>query len=266
MKTILISLKRQTDRRERLMKDLKRLNLSYEIFDAVDGYKLTDNELKKLCDPVAMKRNESYFTKGLIGACLSHYTVYKKIVELNEPYALIIEDDAKLPKNIVQLLDDIEKQIVPNELILLYYQSMGLTEISTLNETKLTCGHSLVYPIAGNVNCAGAYIITKEACEALIKVIMPIHVGPDEWKYFSENGLGQIRLLYPQVVKTYDFRSTISDISNFSKNKILIRTLNVIEKRKIFPFAQLLSLRRNIYKNKVYNNFKFVDKKSTFVK
>jgi glycosyl transferase, family 25 len=266
MKTFLISLERQVERRQRLTRDLDSVKLDYEVFDAVDGYKLGEEEVERICHPDVLNKYKSFFTKGLIGACLSHFSIYQEIIKRGLPYAFIVEDDAKLPMNILTILNEIEKHLYTNELVLLYYQSAGQTEISTSDTTNLLDNYSLMYPIRANVNGAGAYIITKAACEALVKLIMPVHVGPDDWEYFSNNGIEHVRVLYPRVVKTYDFRSTISDASNFSKNKGLIKFLNFIEKNKVFPVYQILALRRNIYKNRIYNNFKLVEKQSGILK
>lgn len=45
MKTFVISLKRSERRRQFMIEQCNRLHLDYEIFDAIDGQLLTENEI-----------------------------------------------------------------------------------------------------------------------------------------------------------------------------------------------------------------------------
>ena len=75
-------------------------SLEYERFDAVDGSKLTYQQLKKLgydtdsnwIDPI----HSTHLTSGEVGCFLSHYNLWKKCIELNVPLC-ILEDDAVVP-------------------------------------------------------------------------------------------------------------------------------------------------------------------------
>ena len=117
-------MKGKKDRRAKVVYDLERLGLDYSILNAVDGYSLTDKELKELCDVEEIKNKGAWFTKGLIGCCLSHYMLYKKIIAEDLPYAFIIEDDVKLSDNVRELLVKAVEFISKDEVILFYYQSM----------------------------------------------------------------------------------------------------------------------------------------------
>lgn len=257
IKTFLISLKKEPRRRSKITKDLSRLKLDYEIFDAVDGYLLPDNELARLCDLEEIKKNESWYSKGMIGCALSHYYLYKKIVELGLPYAFIIEDDARLPANISELLAHTEKHLMSNEVILFYYQSIrGVCEISAVNSIVLSRKNSINYPISPNkLSTTGAYIITREACLSMISAIQPIRKGPDDWQFFYENGLKNIRVVYPRPVETYDFRSTLSNLSNFQNKSLLARGIDFVNKYRIFPFYQVLAYRRRHKKRGIGGDF-----------
>jgi glycosyl transferase, family 25 len=265
MRTFLISLKSQPRRREKLLEDLERLKLDYELFDAINGYELSEQELTQLCDLEEIEKNKAWYSKGMIGCTLSHYYLYKRIIEENLPYALIIEDDAKLPSNFKDILSDIEKHLHQNEVVLLYYQSIrGICKLSTINTTSINRYLRLNYPLSPcNLSTTGAYIVTKKACEAMIKVILPVRKGPDDWNFFMENGLENIRVLYPRVIKTYDFRSSISSISSLGKKNLLTSCVVWIDNNKVFPFYQLLAWRRNFTKNRQSNRFQLVNKKSS---
>jgi len=94
MKTFVISLQRRLDRK-RLFAQTN--NLRYEVFDAIDGLELDHTELlslgfdtdKNWIDPI----NETHITNGEVGCYLSHYHLWAKCIEMDEPI-IILEDDA----------------------------------------------------------------------------------------------------------------------------------------------------------------------------
>ncbi len=96
MKTIVINLPKRKDR----LSEFKLINdkhITYEVFNAVDGYAIDyDNLLSngydvyhQWIDPILKTK----LTKGEVGCFLSHWKIWKKCVEKNEPI-LVLEDDA----------------------------------------------------------------------------------------------------------------------------------------------------------------------------
>ena len=83
MKIIVVSLGRSVERRKNMIAQLTAKGLDFEIFDAIDGDKLTEEDYNKYCDLDAIKKNSSWLNKGTIGACLSHYFIFKRIIDLN---------------------------------------------------------------------------------------------------------------------------------------------------------------------------------------
>lgn len=96
MKTFVVSLQHRTDRR-RWFDDTNHEKIDYEIFNAINGKSFTYNMLvqsgfdtdKNWVDPI----HNTHLTSGEVGCFLSHYGLWKKCVELDEPI-LILEDDA----------------------------------------------------------------------------------------------------------------------------------------------------------------------------
>ena len=96
MKTVVINLESRKDRLEAFKKNNLKY-ISYERLEAVNGY---DIDYKKLTedgydtdhnwiDPIL----ETPITRGEIGCFLSHYKLWQRCIESDEPY-LILEDDA----------------------------------------------------------------------------------------------------------------------------------------------------------------------------
>ena len=96
MKTLVINLSKRKDR----LTEFKLLNddyISYELFNAVDGYEIDYDYLlsqhfdieHSWIDPILNTR----LTKGEVGCFLSHWRIWEECVRLDEPI-LILEDDA----------------------------------------------------------------------------------------------------------------------------------------------------------------------------
>jgi len=94
MRTFVISLEGRGDRK-RLFADTNRIE--YEIFNAINGHQITHEGLlrrgfdtyRNWKDPI----NKTHITHGEVGCFLSHFELWKKCIQLNEPI-IILEDDA----------------------------------------------------------------------------------------------------------------------------------------------------------------------------
>lgn len=93
MKLFIINLDRAEERRNRVNDNLSDLNVDFEFFSAVDGFVGLPEELKnKPDDKYRVKYRGRPLTPGEKGVYASHYLLWKKCIELNEPIA-IFEDD-----------------------------------------------------------------------------------------------------------------------------------------------------------------------------
>ena len=101
MNTFVINLKRSFNRKEYMMsqcKDFSFLDIQY--IEAVDGKAMSEKERQEKFDYTQFFKKYSVAVRpGEIGCTLSHQKCYKKIIDENIPYVLILEDDAALPKD-----------------------------------------------------------------------------------------------------------------------------------------------------------------------
>src|SRR5438876_3091800 len=174
-----------------------------------------------------------------IGCSLSHIAVYRRIVELDLPCALIVEDDCILPRDIHTLLAQLEKMISPGEAIQLYNWSSQLSELSTRNTVRFG-SYELYYPMQmSGVGTTTAYIITRQAAERLIRVNDPVKVSADNWSFFQSHGaVSVVRILHPSRVRIMPFESTIASsdrmIAAWIKRNALVQFLLSIRRRALF--------------------------------
>lgn len=108
MKSFVINLKRRTDRKNKIKKLFNDCNFSnYEFYEAVDGSTLTNNEeIYNL-----FKGNDFGWRKGVIGCALSHYNLWKQLLNHSDEYYCIFEDDIDILENYQDLAINLDKCI-----------------------------------------------------------------------------------------------------------------------------------------------------------
>ncbi|XP_055534935.1 glycosyltransferase 25 family member [Wyeomyia smithii] len=111
---IMINLERRPERREKMINNFDQLGLEVEYFPAVDGKQLNDERLRDIgieflpgyADPY----HQRPMTMGEIGCFLSHYYIWKKMIELQQKEVLILEDDIRFEpyfkKRLYHLLEE----------------------------------------------------------------------------------------------------------------------------------------------------------------
>ena len=92
------------DRRESTIENFKRVNITnYEFIEAVDGKTLTPNsEFISL-----FKGNDFGNRQGVIGCALSHYNLWKKLLESDFEYFIIMEDDFTIVESFKEEIEKI---------------------------------------------------------------------------------------------------------------------------------------------------------------
>lgn len=95
-----LSLARAHERRSAICRHLDDLSIEYLIIDAVDGAALDPADVERMLAPGVRMH------PGAIGCYLSHLAVYTKIRDGDLPWALVLEDDARLHPGIPALLRD----------------------------------------------------------------------------------------------------------------------------------------------------------------
>ena len=156
MKTFVINLKRREDR-IKIFNDTN--NIQYEIFEAIDGSKINHPFLvenwfdtdKNWIDPLL----NTHLTHGEVGCFLSHYYLWIKCLELNEPI-IILEDDAILTERFS--FDEIKK-VFSKGYNFLYLGWLEMDKSKPIDETFVVPS----YPY-----WALAYTLTPEAASILV--------------------------------------------------------------------------------------------------
>lgn len=121
----LINLKRRKDRRERMLHTLHEQEISCKIIAAVDGKALNVSEIEAMGIAMLPGYQDPYhgrpLTKGELGCFLSHYNIWKEIVERGLETSLVFEDDLRFEvffkRRLQNLMHEIQTQGLDWDLI-----------------------------------------------------------------------------------------------------------------------------------------------------
>jgi glycosyl transferase family 25 len=214
----IINLKKDVYRKENMIKQLDKNNLKYEITEAVNGSELDIEKLKK---ENMIKVTESELKKGQYGCYLSHVNIWKKFLETDKKYCLVLEDDAILTDNfnkkinhMVYELNNLDLSIPINNIDMIYLNTIYSC---TLSFKESDCKKTIDGPNIKNVrkpiylgyNTCG-YIITRKGAENLLKFSIPMTLPIDVLihKLNYTNTLNIVKTINPYVEHDGSYSNT----------------------------------------------------------
>ncbi|KAB7504513.1 Glycosyltransferase 25 family member [Armadillidium nasatum] len=106
-----INLLRRPDRREKMKKNFELLNLNVTFVNAVDWRDLNETFLKSLDLRVLKNYDRANFTYGLIANFLSHYFIWKEIIEHEYDQVMIFEDDVFFFHDFSEKLKELQTEL-----------------------------------------------------------------------------------------------------------------------------------------------------------
>ena len=241
MRTYIVNLKQSTDRKEYMLGVLNPYSfLNVNFIEGVDGRVLSSDLLNELFD---QKRAVDYYgrecTPGEVGCTLSHQKCYQALINSDDEYALILEDDVIILEAFENIIAEVKQFLLEGSptIILL---SGGFWYTHT--KKQIDIGHNLV-----NIHDAlftHSYIITKSAAKLLIEK-KPFFQA-DNWRYIKSKGVRLVGVLPRVVTQEWDeFQSLIADDSRklIRKNMSLKGAIN----------SYYISLMRKLYA--IFNHF-----------
>lgn len=243
--TYIINLEEAKDRRVYMEHLLAKANdiLSISFISAVDGRIKSQEEILGLFNvPLSYKRYGRELSGGEIGCTLSHYMCYQKLVASRTQYALILEDDITLIRDIREVLGLIPYVDCEEPTIIFlsgdywFYKSCRIDERNQLTS---------VYDAVGSY----AYLINIAAAKKILKKNkMPACVA-DNWSLYRKQGV-RLRAVYPYMVD--------ANIESFSSS---INQTCFGEIRKNMPWKRRLdSYKLSLCKRVLLKCGKFVSK------
>lgn len=234
-----ISLRRRVDRRQRIEAHLATLGMTPTFVDAVDGAALQNAE----------QINEAVARTGMsppeVGCYLSHLKAWRKLLESDEPYALVLEDDAICDQRLLSVLRDAPAWASTVHMVRL----SALKKIVGLHVTDASCGVHLVLCRKSPSGLQG-YVITRSGATHLLKEIATIHVPIDTEVDRYWQWCGMVLNSVPPLV--FQDGTSPSDLAQFgrrgrnaSKARLGSLWYSVVRRWGVYKTYLRCALRRN---------------------
>lgn len=189
LRTYIINLEKSTVRKQYMQTLLSGYEfLDIEFLKAIDGRLLSDAERRSCFDYEGSKcLYGRTLNAGEVGCALSHRKTYEAFLNSGEPYALILEDDISIIRDLHSLnlerIDRIMKDGSPRVLMLSgdywYYQKRDIVKL---------------FSAVG----AYAYLINRAAAQRLLSIDPPRSVA-DDWMFYKRKGL-KLFAVHPYMV------------------------------------------------------------------
>lgn len=189
LKTYVINLEKSTVRRQYMEKLLAPYSfLDVEFVKAIDGRLLPEEERRARFDFDGCRALYGRTVNaGEVGCALSHRKAYESLLQSGNPYALVLEDDITIIRDLQALdLDKIGRVLndtTPKALMLSgdywYYRKQPVTRL---------------FSAVG----AYAYLINRAAAGKILSIIPPRCVA-DDWMFYKRNGI-KLFAVHPYMV------------------------------------------------------------------
>ncbi|EDV27520.1 uncharacterized protein TRIADDRAFT_21834 [Trichoplax adhaerens] len=120
-----INLLRRKERRQYMKALLDEICLDAEFFEAIDGRQLNEEKIAKLGIQILPGYLDPFHQRpmkyGEIGCFLSHYQLWKKVIQFNYSSILILEDDVKVKmgfhRQLSQVMQEVQSLSLPWDII-----------------------------------------------------------------------------------------------------------------------------------------------------
>ncbi|MEX3017877.1 glycosyltransferase family 25 protein [Gymnodinialimonas hymeniacidonis] len=194
----IINLADNTARMENVRHQLDAQKLAFERVDAVNGWKLSDQEISKVYDAARnARRHKQDLVPAEIGCYLSHIEAWKRIAASVDPGGIVLEDDFAAEKDLRSVLE----ALCANR-----HQDWDIAKLFSISSPArvtatepLVGQYDIVVPYRVPSTTLG-YAITREAAQHLLSHSIPFCRPIDEdHKFFWEHGLA-ISLVQPNPI------------------------------------------------------------------
>lgn len=204
LRIYLINLDRASGRLAYMDGQLRALGLDYERFAAIDRDRI-DASIPEFDATGYARKHGRNFNSGEVACFLSHAGVLRRFLEGDGEFALVLEDDAKLPNDIGDIL----------AAAIARADEWDLLRLSTVNDgirvpySRLTDTHHFAIALTREKGAA-AYVINRRCAEMYVDKLLPIRLAWDiafdtEYRY----GLKSVFVEPPPIDQSSDFESQI---------------------------------------------------------
>jgi glycosyl transferase family 25 len=246
MKAFVLNLERHTDRRQAIEAQLKSRVIDFEIIQAVDGRKLSEEAVAAVYDP---ERTQGFLgrqlTRGEIGCALSHCAALRRIVSDNLPAALILEDDAYISPMVGGVVTALDGMVEADD-----FDACLLTHVAKYSEwhaKALPGTESKLVPAVDAFHGYG-YVVTNRGARRLLEYFTTIYHPFDYWNTFRRKRIVRVTAVVPYVIGQSDL-GAVSELDEERRRISAGVSFGYVEGMKRFA-------RRVLYEKFIYQLYK----------
>lgn len=233
MLRLVVNMRRSSDRWEAIKAQLDRLRIPADRVDAVDGRLLSEEEMKGLMSSVHYSIGRE-LERGEIGCFLSHRKCWQELVDSDEKFALIMEDDLLLSDRSFKFM--LSDEWIPEgcDLIQLFVFRKQKKYLCDLKEFDLNGGDKLWMPVFPAPVGTQAYIISREAAKFALVKSNRFNLPVDEFLFVRSEVSSRFPCyrLNHAVVMDADVPSEIRKNKKRTKTNFLMEMRRFVERLK----------------------------------
>ena len=239
----LISLKKDTKRRERLKENFIESFKDMQIIEAVDADNITSKEYFNHTIKY-YKKYKRIMSPSELGCTLSHIKTLKTFLDTDHKTALILEDDIIGEDNNLDEIKNITSSLLENSLVILGGMD-GLNKKNLLGKRADFNDQLLKIPrpLHRNLNRTCCYLLTRTSAKAILDSHNELLNIADKWDIFFSNT--SIDIYYIKLLKhpTDTSESVIEkerNLANVKRIKFPIKELVRVGRRLVVLYYKLL--------------------------
>jgi glycosyl transferase family 25 len=232
---VVINLRRAADRRERITGQLQALGLRYTLFEAVDGSAMPA-QLRERMDPRPIRTEYGReLTAGEIGCGASYLQVLESVASGQDEFVCVLEDDATLAPDALQLLDPAWLRTLPRfDILRLLGNNFRPLEVPVAQRGR----YAVTVPLRSDY-CTTAQIFSRAGAASAAAAITPMRL-PIDVLFYRDPGL-RLRLLEvrPAAAAPNGSHSTIGTAQYRRDPRRKRRPLLVMDRAMLLAYRKL---------------------------
>ena len=194
------------ERKNAILENFHKYGIEPQFFEAVMGNKLSPQQLEKL------HVDTGIMSLGEVGCTLPHLGIYRKLLESQEPYVFVFEDDAYLNAEFFRDLSDLMHFLDnhPEPIVFLLHKVIAHTKTRVKRAGKPFIRHCL----AGSGGYG--YAINRKAAENMLRLHTFPRMEIDAWAQYKKLNLLDIFCTEEDLVTIHEENDSNSVIDRIA--------------------------------------------------
>lgn len=227
-----VNLKKDIHKKELISNLLSKYNIKFDFISAVYGNDLSDKFKESIYDKKQTIKNIGReMSNGEIGCILSHYNIYKHILDMNIEKAIILEDDIFIDEELKKFLTKIE--LIPEsiELILLGYHSNQHNQQKTHSSYwgRITIDKIKLVKLVEKAYGTYGYFITNDGAKKLYEILTTEKISRPIDHYTGELDIANTYATSERLIYFGEDSKSNSSIENDRNKEIYNSTIDKVK-------------------------------------